>query len=436
MDCSTLAATIQSFFMETAQTVARETKFVTRTSKLTGALFLQTLTFGFLENPDASLTGLVETSHDLGVTLTKQGLQTRIEDAVPFLQTMFQRALTLFCSAVPLDAEILRQFTSIYLTDSTTVALPDQLQTEFPGCGGSGPAALLKVQLTFEFLQGVMSALTCQSGRTPDQVYAGDLESLRAGALYLADLGYFVLARFRAIAEARAYFLSRYDTKTTLFAAVTKTPLDLLDWLRQHSDTLFEQGVLIGQHEPLPCRMVAVRVPQEVAERRRYKAREAARRKRQMPTARHLELLGWSVFITNVPTARLTTSQVVILYGLRWQIELLFKVWKSNCALDRIAGWHRERVLSELYAKWIGTVVMQFLLAPYRDHEREVSVVKAVRLIQHHIQRVIETIRNLAQLTETFQKLIARFLRNGLKDKRQKRLTTYQALKRLKPGLA
>jgi hypothetical protein len=436
MDLGTLASTIQTFFNQTANSVARTTGFVTRTSKLTGAVFLQTFTFGFLDTPDASLTGLVETSHDLGVTITKQGLQTRLEEAIPFLKEMFQRAFALFHHTLRLDLEILRQFTAIYLTDSTTVALPQQLQTEFPGCGGSGPVAALKLQLTFEFLQGVMTALTFQTGRTPDQIYTDDLHNLVTGALYLTDLGYFVLARFRAIAAGQAYFLSRYDTKTALFDAPMETPLDLLEWLRQHPESLFEQSVQIGQHERLPCRMVAVRVPQEVADRRRYKAREAARRKRHTPSERHLELLNWSVFITNVPASMLTSSQVVLLYSVRWQIELIFKMWKSNCAVARVAGRRRERVLSELYAKLIGMVVMQFLLAPYRDREREVSAVKVMRLIQHHVKQVIESIGTLEQLTTTLQNLVVRFLTNGLKDKRQKRLTTYQELRRLKIGLA
>jgi len=77
-DLGTLAPKIQTFFTQTANTVAGTIGFVERISKLTGALFLQTLTFGFLDKPDASLTKvtsvseLTETSHDLGVTLTKQ----------------------------------------------------------------------------------------------------------------------------------------------------------------------------------------------------------------------------------------------------------------------------------------------------------------------------------------------------------------------------
>ena len=434
-DLGTLAPKIQTFFTQTAQQAARSFSFVERVSKLTGALFLQTLTFGFLDEPEASLSELTETSHDLGVRITKQGLQTRIEKAVPFLKEMFQQALTLFRHELPLDLKTLRQFTAIFLTDSSTVALPAALQEEFPGCGGNGPDAAVKIQLTFEFLCGVLSGLCLQPGRSPDQSYTGELHAIQPGALYLNDLGYFVLSRFRTIAAQRAYFLSRFDTQTALFT-VTGESLDLLAWLRTHAEPQFEQDVLIGCQERLPCRLVVVRVPQEVADARRRKADETARRKGRTPSARHLELMNWSLFITNVPATMLRLRQVVILYAVRWQIELIFKVWKSECALDRVAGRRRARVLSELYAKLIGIVVLQFVLAPCRVGERELSVVKVVHIIQHHIPHLIEHLGNLEQLTETLQALAERFLQNGLKDKRQKRLTTYQEIRASEAALA
>lgn len=65
----TFAPMIQTFFTQTANQVARTAGFVERVSKVTGALFLQTLVFGFLENPDASLNNLTDTGQDLGVTL-------------------------------------------------------------------------------------------------------------------------------------------------------------------------------------------------------------------------------------------------------------------------------------------------------------------------------------------------------------------------------
>ena len=173
-DLGTFAPKIQTFFTQTANQVARSEGFVERVSKLTGALFLQTLIFGFVEDPDASLSALTDTSHDLGVTITKPGLQTRIENAVGFLKEMFQQALALFRNELPLNLQTLHQFTAIFLTDSSTIALPDALQDEFPGCGGDGPAAAVKLQLTFEFLRGVIAAIRFQAGRTPDQTYTGE----------------------------------------------------------------------------------------------------------------------------------------------------------------------------------------------------------------------------------------------------------------------
>ena len=425
-DLGTFAPLIQTFFTQTANQVARTDHFVERVSKLTGALFLQILVFGFLDHPDASLNGLTDTGQDLGVTLTKQSLQGRIENAVGFLTEMFRQAVTLFRNELPLDLQVLHQFTAMFLTDSSTVALPDLLKDEFPGCGGDGPAATVKIQLTFEFLRGVIAGIRFQAGRTPDQSYTGELEHLQAGALYLSDLGYFVLSRFRQISEAPAYFLSRFDTHTALFTADGE-PLELLDWLRAHAEPQFEAAVRIGRDEQLPCRMVVRRVPQEVADERRRKAYDTARRKGRTPSARHLALMHWTIYITNVPTTMLTLRQVVILYSVRWQIELIFKLWKSECDLDRVAGRHRERVLSELYAKLIGIVIMQFLLAPFRNGERELSVVKVVRIIQHHVRHVIEHLGDLAQLTLVLQDLAQRFIENGMKDKRR-RLTTLQAI--------
>ena len=426
-DLGSFAPKIQTFFTQTANQVARSEGFVERVSKLTGDLFLQTLIFGFLEDPDASLNMLTETSHDLGVTITKQGLQTRIENAVGFLTEMFQQALTLFRNELPLDLKTLHQFTAIFLTDSSTAALPDALKDEFPGCGGDGPDAAVKIQLTFEFLRGVIAGICFQAGRSPDQSYRGELQAITPGALYLSDLGYFVLSRFRTLDEHHAYFLSRFDTQTALFTAAGE-PRDLLVWLRAHPEPQFEEEVLIGSQEHLPCRMVVVRVPQEVADERRRKAYETARRKGRTPSARHLALMDWTLYITNVPVTMLTARQVVLLYAVRWQIELIFKLWKSECALDHVVGRHRERVLSELYAKLIGIVVMQFLLAPYRDGERELSVVKVVRIIQHHVRHLIEHLGNQEQLTQTLQELALRFLQNGWKDKRQ-RLTTLQKIR-------
>ena len=101
-----------------------------------------------------------------------------------------------------------------------------------------------------------------------------------------------------------------------------------------------------------------------MVDRRRQRARADARRKGRTVSDRHLALLAWNVFISNVPATMLSAQQVAQLYPVRWQVELVFKLWKSESPW--IGSRCRERVLCELYAKLIAAVLLCFLTAPHR----------------------------------------------------------------------
>ena len=94
----------------------------------------------------------------------------------------------------------------------------------------------------------------------------------------------------------------------------------------------------------------------------------------------------------------LTFRQVVLIYTLRWQIELLFRLWKSEAQLDRVAGRLRERVLCEIYAKLIGMVVFHYLTAPFRWAERELSPVKALQTLRRHVVKIAQATGSLPNL--------------------------------------
>jgi hypothetical protein len=273
-----------------------------------------------------------------------------------------------------------------------------------------------------------MDTVDFQTGRSPDQGYDGHVQHLRPGALYLSDLGYFVLRHFQQIDQQQAYFLSRFDLKTTIFDPESGDRLDLLAWLRAQTSPVVETRWLVGADEKLRCRVMVIKLPPEVADRRRQKARETARRKGRTLSPRHLELLGWNIYITNVPATMLTLQQVLVMYAVRWQIELIFKVWKSHCALDHVPGRRRERVLTELYAKLIGVVVMHFLIAPCRSLERELSLVKVQHLLRRYALRLAQSLGSLEQLVTVLNKIVTRCLALARKDKRRKRLTTLQKL--------
>jgi len=74
----------------------------------------------------------------------------------------------------------------------------------------------------------------------------------------------------------------------------------------------------------------AVRVTQEVADNRRRKLYDEARRKAQPVSQRRLAGANWNVYVTNIPMEQWSVLEAVVLAGVRWQIELLFKLWKSH----------------------------------------------------------------------------------------------------------
>jgi len=76
--------------------------------------------------------------------------------------------------------------------------------------------------------------------------------------------------------------------------------------------------------------------------------REYARKKGKQPTQARLALTPWLVVVTNVPKARLSAQEVGVLARVRWQVEILFRVWKSCFRIDECRSRHVWRVLCAL----------------------------------------------------------------------------------------
>jgi hypothetical protein len=68
------------------------------------------------------------------------------------------------------------------------------------------------------------------------------------------------------------------------------------------------------------------------------------------------------VFVTSVPAERLSLDDALVLYRLRWQIELVFKLWKSHGAIDRSRSTKPWRVLCEVYAKLLAMLIEHWCL--------------------------------------------------------------------------
>jgi hypothetical protein len=234
--------------------------------------------------------------------------------------------------------------------------------------------------------------------------------------------------------ERQAYVLSRLNTQTSLLAPDGEE-LDLLKLAQSCPNEAFEVDVLMGKRPNyrLPCRLLVFPVPQQVVDQRRRKAKESAQRKGRVVSKRALALMGWTFLITNVPAEMLPMEAALILYRIRWQIELVFKLWKSDCGVDRVIGLRQERVLVELYGKMIGIVLTHFLLAPLRMPDgalanREISPVKVRKQFRRFIRDLARSLDYSAKFQSILAELLKRITRFGFKEKRTKEPNAFHRL--------
>ena len=409
----------------------RSSQFVQRTSKMTASCFGQTIVLGCLAEPNKSLAGFAQVSADLDVSISPSGLNQRINgESVSLLKQTLGKSIQLSQGSKEAKG-ILQQFTAVQIVDSSYMGLPAALHEEYPGIGRAQVAGM-KVWLNYEYLRGEITALEITAGREADQKSRLHIEHAQANSLHLFDLGFFKQEIFAEFRQKEAYFISRYQTQTALYwSSGNQERFDLAHYLQKTDADQVDLVCLLGQKAQVPIRLICRRLPHQVAAERRRKAKQKAKAdgRRMVPTQHTLQLLDWAIFITNVPPDMLSVDQIVLIYRLRWQIELIFKLWKSRARLKEIGPFRRERILCQLYARLIGIVLFHWLVAPLCFSEKQVSLPKAFSLLQHHIGRLLMVI---AANWCGFSKLLCRieedFLRLAMKDKRKKSPSTYQLL--------
>lgn len=292
------------------------------------------------------------------LSLSKQALWERITPrAVAFLQAVLAHVLhrrLVGAGAAPPAA--LAPFPRVLLQDSTTLKLSPKLASAFPGSRNQCGAAhgQLKIQSLYDLRAQRFVSFSLSGFNRNDQAAAPDVLAVaHAGDLVLRDLGYFVLATFQQIAQAGAFFLSRLRLDTSLRDVRTGAELDLLGTLQRQGR--LDREVLLGEAQ-LRVRVVAVKLPEAAAAERRRKAKQN-RDQRWRPSARHLALLGWAIFVTNVSREIWSAQTVMQVYGLRWRLETIFKAWKSHFRLTEVPRGAAAQLEAMMYARLIFVTV-------------------------------------------------------------------------------
>ena len=187
--------------------------------------------------------------------------------------------------------------------------------------------------------------------------------------------------------------------------------------------------ILVGKHAKLPTRLLAKRVSTQVANKRKRQLKKQAKRKGRIPSFNRLVLADWDIYITNIAPKELTVKQAFVIAKVRWQIELIFKLFKSLGRIDESRSEKPYRILCEVYAKLIAMIIQHWILLVGGWRYPQYSLVKAAKVVAKYALAIaIAYVSSVVRLIETFEN-VKRALANGCRiSGRKSKPSTFQLL--------
>lgn len=170
------------------------------------------------------------------------------------------------------------------------------------------------------------------------------------GELAVGDRAYWTGPGVSHVVRAGADVLVRWRLKSLPLLAKNGDIVDVLAKVRRlkHGAVLDEDVVARCDGGPIAGRLIAMRLPDDAAERARQRVRKE---KGASASAESLEAAGFVVLFTTALRDRLSAERCLEAYRVRWQIELQFKRWKSLCGFDLLPNQRDDTILAWLYAK-------------------------------------------------------------------------------------
>ncbi len=399
-----LKETVEIFDRLEIETKAKETGFVKRQSKLTGHLFMSIFVFGVTIFGTPTLEDLTSLLNSVlvGMTISVQGLHKRIikEEASTFFEQLLSLPIEL---TIPnkVEIEFLENFAHVIILDSTAFQLPQTLAEIFRGHGGSTSKSVVKIQFGYD-LKSNQFFYEIQDGISSDTSYKNNfINQMVENDLIIKDLGYFNIQAFSDLEKKHVFFLSRVKKNTIVYVKNTYgefIKLDLIN-LAQMTEDIFEIQIYMinRKKQSFKARLVIEKVPEHVKNKRLRKLNKEAQSRGYQLTKRSKFLSGYNLFISNVDSSILPNKHFRTLYGIRWQIEIIFKAWKSHFKLDKITCKNPNFVKCLIFAKLIfiflsHKIVKLAKIFLWNKHKKELSDYRAFKQIKNIALNLFQTV--------------------------------------------
>jgi hypothetical protein len=324
------------------ESIARETRFVQRARLLTAESFFWAIIVTVGAQPLRYISDVLRTLNKRqGWSLAYKPFWNRLaKPAFPaMMKALFQRMCSELTTRVLKHKRgtVVQSFSAILVDDGSSFAVADGLRRVFPGRFTKVTPAAVELHAHMDLARDNLLSVALAPDKEAERQFLPSPESLPAASLSLRDRGYIDLGYFEAL-EARpekAFLICRAakGINPTVVAIHGVSSRFAKRWTGKRLSEI-GKAMLRKNHEltvswtrpggkELRLRMIIRYVP---------------------------EKRGWTWLLTNLPRSKNDADTVAELYRLRWQIELVFKDWKSNANLHALESEHPSIVEGFIWA--------------------------------------------------------------------------------------
>lgn len=401
--------------------------------------FVHALMFTLSSQSKTSLTDLTSDIYrNFGTDISKEALHKRFnEQAVVFLKALIQTQLSNQLSAVQSKAAL----PFIKIKDSTRFSLPQSYKGCYPGFGNfSKKNGMMTLQYEYDLISGQWESIETVNCRRNDQQDSKlTIDSIQKGGLYIRDLGYVSPTYLQAILAKKAHFLNRIPPQASIYAheGGRLNWADIDKKMNKLKMTAMEMNVFIYEKHKIPCRIIVERLNNEAYKNRLEHAKKSARSRKVNVSDEHKRRCRYNVFITSLSAQELPLDRIRETYGLRWQIELVFKTWKSFFEINKVKNIKKERLECQLLGKLLWILLNWQLFnkfnqaIKYQNPGKGVSVIKFFKRSISFSYSLQDLLLKRYQPKNWVKSIFIPSIRDTLCEPAAKKKTHYQLLKPL-----
>lgn len=233
----------------------------------------------------------------------------------------------------------------VWVVDATTIAAPGSMGTTW------------RVHMDVDLASSRITSIELTGPRGGESLIRHEAAP---GRVFLADRGYAHRRGVASVSDKDAYVVVRINWQNFPLEDLEGNALDILsqaEALGPNDVGDFDAQFRYGD-KVYTARLLVTRIPDEAADKAKKRAIKTAKKKGRTAAPGTLRAAHFVFVLTTLPRDCAPADQVMALYRMRWQIELVFKRLKGILNLDHLRATNEQTARAYLYGKLLAVLVV------------------------------------------------------------------------------